>query len=208
MICPGCGNEISDGSGFCIYCGKTLEQVPQNNAPVQNAVPVQNVTPPQQETFSHTMKCPKCGSNNLQITTEVESHGKDYSATKGCIGWLLFGPLGFLCGLCGQNKKIKSKSMWRCINCGNTFKDADVLREEIKGAKVSFIAMMFLAAVIVIGALGGAVVMLADGEAMLGLLFAVLLGGLGGICAVAGLSCKKQADKAREELKQNFGVEE
>lgn len=202
MICPGCGNNISDGSGFCIYCGKTIEQVPQNNTPAQNNIP------PQAETFSHSMKCPKCGSNNLQVTTEVESYGKDYSATKGCLGWLLFGPLGFLCGLCGQNKKIKSKSMWKCINCGNTFKDADVLRDDIKGANVSFGAMMFLAVICVIGGLIGAFACFAEGEAIYGLMFALILGGLGGVCGLAGLSCKKQADKAREELKQNFGIEE
>ena len=35
------------------------------------------------------MQCPKCGSTNLQSTTETNSTGKDFSASKGCCGAIL-----------------------------------------------------------------------------------------------------------------------
>ena len=68
------------------------------------------------------MRFPKCGNTNLQATTETRSSGKDFSASKGCCGWLLLGPIGILCGLCGEGKKINSTTYWLCPNCGNKFK--------------------------------------------------------------------------------------
>ena len=35
------------------------------------------------------MQCPKCGNTNLQIITETETKGKDFSVTKGCCGAVL-----------------------------------------------------------------------------------------------------------------------
>lgn len=68
------------------------------------------------------MKCPKCGNENCQITTETSSSGKDFSAGKGCCGFLVLGPIGVLCGACGKGKKIQSTSYWVCPNCGKKFK--------------------------------------------------------------------------------------
>lgn len=51
------------------------------------------------------MQCPKCGNTNLQIITETETKGKDFSATKGCCGAVLFGWIGILCGACGKEKE-------------------------------------------------------------------------------------------------------
>lgn len=31
------------------------------------------------------MQCPKCGNTNLQIITETETKGKDFSVTKGFV---------------------------------------------------------------------------------------------------------------------------
>lgn len=57
------------------------------------------------------LKCPKCGSSNLQITADVK--GKGAKAWKLCLfGW---------CGLCGAGK-IKTKQYWMCTNCGCKFK--------------------------------------------------------------------------------------
>ena len=56
------------------------------------------------------MQCPKCGNTNLQIITETETKGKDFSVTKGCCGAVLFGWIGILCGA------------WICPNCGYRFK--------------------------------------------------------------------------------------
>ena len=57
------------------------------------------------------IRCPKCGSTNLQITADVQG--------KGAKGWkiCLFG----LCGLCGAGK-TKTTQYWVCSNCGYKFK--------------------------------------------------------------------------------------
>ncbi len=46
-----------------------------------------------------------CGNENCQIITETDSSGKAFSASKGCCGAILFGPIGILCGACGKGKK-------------------------------------------------------------------------------------------------------
>ena len=68
------------------------------------------------------MQCPKCGANNSQIINEVSTTGKDYSVGNGCCGWILFGPVGLLCGLCGTGKKTHNKQYWVCNECGNKWK--------------------------------------------------------------------------------------
>ena len=57
------------------------------------------------------VKCPKCGSSNLEIVSDVK--GKGVSGTKVC----LFG----ICGLCGAGK-TKTEHYWVCRDCGNKFK--------------------------------------------------------------------------------------
>lgn len=68
------------------------------------------------------MVCPRCGNRNLQIINETTTTGKDFSASKGCCGYILLGPIGVLCGLCGEGKQIKSRNYWICNNCGNKFR--------------------------------------------------------------------------------------
>lgn len=76
-----------------------------------------------QQPLNQTDKeCPKCGYANCQIITETTSSGTDFSASQGCCGALLLGPIGILCGACTGGKKIKSKSYWICPNCGKKFK--------------------------------------------------------------------------------------
>lgn len=68
------------------------------------------------------MTCPKCGGDKCQIINEVSTTGKDYSAGKGCCGFLLFGWVGLLCGLCGKGKQTINKAFWVCSDCGNKFR--------------------------------------------------------------------------------------
>ena len=68
------------------------------------------------------MNCPKCGSQNCYIINEVHESGQDYSAGKGCLGYLLFGWVGLLCGLCGEGRKTKNVNYWVCNNCGKKWK--------------------------------------------------------------------------------------
>jgi len=64
------------------------------------------------------MQCPRCGGTNIQYVTESDSQGFGFG--KGCCGYILFGPLGLLCGLCGMGKGT-TYTYWICKNCGNKF---------------------------------------------------------------------------------------
>jgi hypothetical protein len=68
------------------------------------------------------MRCPKCGSENCQIITDMHTEGKDFSASKGCCGWLLAGPIGVLCGFCTDGKRTYTDSYWVCNSCGKKWK--------------------------------------------------------------------------------------
>ena len=68
------------------------------------------------------MICPKCGANNSQIINEVHTTGKDFSASKGCCGAILMGPIGILCGACGKGRQTYNNQFWVCNNCGNKWK--------------------------------------------------------------------------------------
>ncbi len=68
------------------------------------------------------MDCPKCKCNVCQLITETKTTGKDFSAGDGCCGYMIFGPIGILCGLCGADKKTVTKNYWVCTNCGHKFK--------------------------------------------------------------------------------------
>ena len=68
------------------------------------------------------MECPNCKKTNTQIINEVSTSGKDFSAGKGCLGALLLGPLGLLCGACGKGKKVENNNYWVCNDCGHKWK--------------------------------------------------------------------------------------
>ena len=68
------------------------------------------------------MKCPNCDSKNCQMINEIQTKGKDFSAGKGCLGAILLGPLGILCGACGKGKQVKNTNYWVCNDCGNKWK--------------------------------------------------------------------------------------
>lgn len=63
------------------------------------------------------MKCPKCGSENVQYATKTSGGG--FSAGDSCLGYLLLGPLGLLCGACGSG--TTTEEFWVCRDCGNRF---------------------------------------------------------------------------------------
>lgn len=81
------------------------------------------------------MRCPKCASENVQVHYDVEKQG--FSGGKGCCGWLLLGPIGLLCGLCGKSKVKSEEKYWVCNNCGTKFTDHEALST---GGGVSFVS--------------------------------------------------------------------
>ena len=68
------------------------------------------------------MVCIKCGSTNCQIINEVHIEGKVFSASEGCCGAMLLGPIGVLCGACGAGRRTKNKNCWVCNNCGHKWR--------------------------------------------------------------------------------------
>lgn len=69
------------------------------------------------------MRCPTCGSENCHIIEESETKQKGYGVCSGICGYLLMGPIGILCGLCGMGEgKTTRKAYWVCQGCGKKFR--------------------------------------------------------------------------------------
>ena len=69
------------------------------------------------------MGCPVCFSENISTVSETESHTKGYGCCKGGIGAILFGPIGWLCGLIGMGKGKTTTRVYRvCNSCGERFR--------------------------------------------------------------------------------------
>lgn len=61
------------------------------------------------------MKCPRCGSQNIQM---VGTHKRGFSVAKAAGGAILTGGVGSLAGFAGKQTK---KSDWVCLDCGRSF---------------------------------------------------------------------------------------
>lgn len=100
MRCSRCQTDFE--GNFCPRCGCAANAVPP--------------PPPRGG-------CPKCGSPNVHVVTETSGTTKGFGFFKGCLGWLLVGPIGWLCGLCGMGKGKTSSDTFRvCGNCGHRFR--------------------------------------------------------------------------------------
>ena len=63
------------------------------------------------------MKCPFCGSEHVQYVSHTTR--TNFGGLQAYCGFILMGPLGLLCGLCGQSES--TSEYWVCHDCGNTF---------------------------------------------------------------------------------------
>ena len=77
-----------------------------------------------QQLQKEKMKCPRCGSKNIQPAgkhTEKFSGGKAAAGT--AVGAVAFGPVGAVVGglASGFTGKQTKKSDWVCLNCGRSF---------------------------------------------------------------------------------------
>ena len=68
------------------------------------------------------MQCPRCGGANCTIINETTTSGKDFSVGKGLCGYWILGPIGVLCGACGEEKRVKESNYWVCTSCGYKWK--------------------------------------------------------------------------------------
>lgn len=67
------------------------------------------------------VRCPKCGSGGCVPINETDTQYKGFGVCKGLCGYLIMGPIGILCGLCGTGGKTKTRTFWVCPNCGKKF---------------------------------------------------------------------------------------
>ena len=86
---------------------------PEINAPI-----------PQVTQNSYGFCCPRCGGNDFIPISDVSTKGKDFKAGRACCGFLCFGPIGILCGLCGKGSRTTTTTFWLCKKCGNKFQTA------------------------------------------------------------------------------------
>lgn len=68
-----------------------------------------------QQLQKEKMKCPRCGSKNIQLAGK---HRKGFSVGKAVGGTILTGGVGSLAGFAG---KQTGKSDWVCLDCGRSF---------------------------------------------------------------------------------------
>lgn len=69
----------------------------------------------QRARLKEKMKCPRCGSQNIQLAGK---HRKGFSVGKAVGGAVLTGGVGALAGFAGKQTK---KSDWVCLDCGRSF---------------------------------------------------------------------------------------
>lgn len=127
--CVKCGSMLQNGA--CPRCGGSsgtlrnnmnntngMYGISNSSKSYRSTIPA-NISPNQ---LNYAMHCPRCGNKNLQMVTQQDTHsnGKNYSGGKGCLGLVLLGPLGLLCGMCGNGKQIYTTNSisWVCTNCG------------------------------------------------------------------------------------------
>ena len=108
--CPFCGEDILLSALKCKHCGEFLNKTAsQQRDKKPTAKPF---APPPASHIPHKVAtCPKCGSTSIQAVK------KGFSAGSGCLGTLLAGPFGLLCGFCGSNKMSSV-----CLQCGHKWK--------------------------------------------------------------------------------------
>lgn len=69
----------------------------------------------QKDRMQAKMKCPRCGSKNIQL---VGKHRNGFSVGKAVGGAALTGGIGVLVGFAGKQTK---NSDWVCLDCGRSF---------------------------------------------------------------------------------------
>lgn len=142
--CPFCGRMNNDDASFCNGCGRNLDSHDiETDKPITEAMlHYDEIAPIPKYKRIH---CPRCGCKDLQATVEtstsVRTTGSSYSGIKGCLGWLIFGPIGLLCGNIGQKQRTyvdtKNINYWVCSECGNKFRNLDDWEKEINSKENS-----------------------------------------------------------------------
>lgn len=139
MYCPICGRKIPENAHFCPNCGNSIDLFTESLEQPEKEDFIDDMPPakPQNEsTSSEDIQCPKCGSHNceIQLQQTTTSKGNSYNAGMGCLGFLLTGPFGLLCGLCGAGNTVTTthQSMCFCKHCGHQFLPKGIAKDNVK----------------------------------------------------------------------------
>lgn len=148
MYCPKCGKYNSDDNEACIHCGADLTDfrigddafaekkasdemyggikiIRASINPNLSGCSVtyrQKIQENKEFADIDAIKCPNCGSDNVQFVHETEKRG--FKVLDSCCGYILLGPIGMLCGACGMNKESTTE-FWVCKKCGAKFNKND-----------------------------------------------------------------------------------
>ena len=202
--CPFCGRMNNEDASFCNGCGRDI-----NSHDAKTYNPITEAMLHYDEIAAmpkyKRIHCPRCGCNNLQATVEtstsVRTTGSSYSGTKGCLGWLLFGPVGLLCGSIGQKQRMnvdtKNINYWVCSECGNKFRNLDDWKKEIDGKENSQKLNLILAAIA--GGLG-LLFLIGDGG-FIGAIF-LIIAAINGMLSLALRTTVNKERLAYEELEK------
>lgn len=132
MFCQKCGTKVQSKGGV----NKTADDINRTAGEIHNIAP---------DTSNKSVFCPKCRSKDVLplSETETEVSGGGYGVGSGCCGWILLGPIGLLCGLCGRETKVNSKTrhFWICKSCEHKFRNAEDERAEEKALATSGFAI-------------------------------------------------------------------
>ncbi len=208
-FCHSCGKPYQEGTAYCEQCGAQLTQATAPEAAVQDVVYAQA------QGGQGKVHCanPQCRSTALSPVVETSlnttTHGKGYSGTQGCLGYLLFGPCGLLCGNCGQSQTTTTKSTnrtyWVCQKCGNKFRNLQDLEEEIanmdKNSTVFIALSAFMGILMII--LWGCAAYLGGAVGMFVVWFSIFMIVFLGIAGIGHFKKVKQLKEERESLLRN-----
>ena len=141
--CKCCGEALTADGNRCGTCGSAATIItPDTTFHLEEYLGVKRASGVVGPQKNGSVYCPKCKSQKLQTIVEsnVEGKGGGYGTGKGCLGWLLLGPLGLLCGMCGSGTKIKTTNatFFMCMDCGDKFREAKELIEEKSQTSIKF----------------------------------------------------------------------
>lgn len=111
--CQSCGSDNHDTNLFCVQCGTYFDD--KNIEPKQELIIADKTSKNETKDDFENESCPKCDSKNI---IHIRSESSDFKAKSACCGYLLFGPLGLLCGMVDNEKVDYHK---KCNNCGHEF---------------------------------------------------------------------------------------
>ncbi len=127
MYCTKCGFENPDDSKFCASCGMAF--VKENNEQMVDSTKIHMIHEIMDENLTKKraekkigIHCPQCKSEKILVLPQTDIKG-GYRIGRGCLGYLLLGPLGFLCGALGKKSKISAvnSTVFVCQECGFKF---------------------------------------------------------------------------------------